>query len=178
MLCDNQHFVVPFIINTGGVESRAPLVHTRTLKAIRPSFNRDLIFDSQHLIPQADRITMPSPLGELRNFTDWDSERTRLIEEKCPDPRDLRWNMIGHGFALFCYDVEIRAADVVDGDMSRQKALERLIQGCPEERSMRDYIRNPDNRHRIERELDAMTVAYQEYQDKRLDELAEIWANS
>ena len=171
-----QYFIVPFILNSGGVDSFAPIVHSRVIKAIT-GLDRSVLGDQSHK-PEYDRMTSPSPLGEVRAFSDWDDARARVIEEKSPDPNDLRWNLIGHGFAGFCFEVKQAAGSVVDGDVSRERAVDKLIERCTPEKNMRNYIQNPCNRHRVERELDAMVVAWRENRDEELNELAEIWAKS
>ena len=173
-----QHFIVPFIINTGGVDSFRPIIDPQTLSQILGRPVDPACFDQSRAARQ-HRITIPSPLGELHSFSFWDPERADAIKRAAQAQGcvglDLRYNLIGHGFAFFIRDVHAAALKVHDGRLPFDKTLEWLIADCPPEKGLRDYIQNPANRWRVERELSACVGALKD-DDVPLDELARRWA--
>jgi len=159
-------FIVPFVINSGGVHGYRPIVGTpllRTIGALPPNVDRAAWENLSGGVPL---VTVPSPLGELRHFQDWDYERGSSVTI------DVRYNLMGHGWALLTVCVELMANLIVDGTISRTAALTKLLDHCPV--GIEAYIRNPSNLFRLERELDAVIKALQD--TRTMDELAEEWA--
>ena len=168
----NEHRIVPFCVNSGGVSSHAPIVGTPMLEKIGvlgPRMDR-VSWDNKVGSGAPDgqlsvRMTIPSPLGELTSIADWDHKRGSLLEF------DVRYNLIGHGFAFFIRDVEVAAHDVLCGEVTFIRAVDKLIERCPKD--IQSYIGNPSNRKRVERELTAVIAGIQD--NRAIDALAEAW---
>ena len=166
----NKHYVVPFIVNSGGVKNFCPIVSYQMLSKIGaiPAGEKLFINDPD----KGNRVTMPSPLGELGNFTHWDTPHEDLIPQD-----DVRYNLFGHDFANFTVMVDYSARLVaIDKELDFKTAVDLLIKNCPKEKGVQNYIQNPANRHRVERELQAYIDALNE-KDASFDELAKRWAS-
>jgi hypothetical protein len=111
------------------------------------------------------RVSIPSPLGELTSISDWD------IGRASSPTLDERYNLIGLGWAAFTCDVEFAAQLVRRGRVSFELAVTDLIEDCPA--GIRDYIQHSHNRKRVERELKAVIDGIQD--DRPFDELAKSW---
>jgi hypothetical protein len=161
-----KSYIVPFVINSGGVNSRAPIVGTplrRKIGALPPGVDR-VAWGNR------GRVTVPSPLGELVTISDWDRERRGI---KSPT-LDERYNLIGQGWAQFIFEVNAQAGHVNGGAVSFSQATERLIEDCDPE--IVKYVSNPHNKKRIERELRAMMAARKD--ERNINQLAEAWATN
>jgi len=166
-----QHYIVPFLINSGAVDSFRPIVVPQMLSLIlgRPV---DAAASVNQANSQDELVTLPTPLGDLRDFSAWGQEEGG---QQVDAAIDLRCNVIGHGFANFIDDVRREALKVRDGRLSFETALEYVISDCPTEKRLRDYIQDPANRPFVQRELSACIEAMKD-DDVPLDKLAERWA--
>ena len=167
-----ERFIAPFVLNTGGVEGPMPIVGTpllRKIGAIPQGIDRIAWknYETTSVGGQgAPLVTVPSPLGRLGELQDWDMDRGTSLNI------DERYNLIGHGFAFFIRDVQVWAGAVVDGIITFDAAVERLISKC--DPGLVPYIQNPVNRVRVQRELRATIDALQT--DSSMAALAMDWA--
>jgi len=114
-------------------------------------------------------VKVPSPLGNL-GFQDlpYDRRGNPLTDE--------RFNLIGHGFANVVEDLRVLAKRAINhGDVDVEDITRDLIESCPDEKKLQDYIQNPHNKKSVRREVEAYLDSLQ---DKALpmEKLAEKWA--
>ena len=168
----NEHRIVPFVINSGGIESCAPIIGTPMLEKIgvlskdahRAGWSNQVGSGAPDG-RQSVHLTIPSPLGELTAVSDWDDTRARSV--------DVRYNLIGHGFAVFIRDFESFARLVLGGRLTFQAGVDDLMKNCPKE--IKKYI-HANNRKRVERELTAMIESVHDEDDRGMDKVAKAWA--
>ena len=169
-----RHFIVPFLIDSGVADSLRPIMVPQLLSRILGRSVEPSEFSWGSATATDDRVTLPSPAGELREFCLLGADGATVGKRLGPT-EDLRYNRIGSGLAFFIRDVHAAALKVHDGRLPFDKTLEWLIADCAPEKGLRDHIQNPSNRWRVERELSACVGALKD-DDVPLDELARRWA--
>ena len=166
VMFNGEFYIASFCINSGGVKSKAPIVGAPLLQKIGAlPADRDRAAWDNKLPNNTYRVQVPSPLGELTAIMDWDHVRnsSQAIDE--------RYNLIGHGFSGFIFQVHVRACDVRRGRTTFELAVDDLIADCPGD--IVNYVGNPHNRMRVARELTAMINAQEEHGE--LHTIAESW---
>lgn len=167
----DKSYIAPFIIRSGVVESFTPIVSRQLMRKIGAMQSQVGLTERRS---EASLVRLPSPLGDLYNFS---SEEVPVGE--APEEGDVRYSLIGHGHAFFISDIAFSSRLVLDGCLTPEVAVDRLIAGCPDEKNLRDYVQNPRNKKRVRRELDAYMKALQEEREAKerlpLERLAEKW---
>lgn len=169
ILFRDKHYIAPFVINSGGVASTAPILGTPLLKKIGAIVDDNSITGRASWSNEGGLVKVPSPLGELSTVSDWDEGEAKISNI------DERYNLIGLGWAAFQVSVEAAARRAKKGTGSPvETEIQELIEFCPDD--IAPYIRHPENKIRVERELRAMIDAVKD--ERSIDKLAEAWATS
>ena len=153
-----NHYIVPFVLNSGGVNPRHPIIGTPLLRKIGalPDGIDRAAFENK------GRVTIPSPMGELRNFQDWDLSRMKH------EDLDERFNLIGHGWARYAFELH-RVAKLARKRVPRDLLIDDLVAEPP-----RDIT--PVDRAAVELELDVLISIVGD--DRPMDVVAAEWAGA
>ena len=106
------YFVVPFIINGGGICATQPILGSPMVKRI----------GADHSNPCKDLI-VDSPIGNLCTFSSWDNDRNEDVK-RADD--GVLYNLIGHGLADLLQKIDVLAGQVLDGEQSVDSIVLRL----------------------------------------------------
>jgi hypothetical protein len=137
-----QHFVVPFIINGGGISATQPILGSPLVKRIgadRSNPNRTLCLET--------------PIGNLHTFSEWDNERDADTLET---EEGIMFNLIGHGLADLLQCVKAYSGQILHGDALTPESAVRVAI-----RDARDDVKKhtEQNEQFVRRELEETVKA-------------------